>query len=43
MNNDDLIRMEEEREREEFNKCFSGLAWFFTILFLVLIIWKSIE
>ena len=43
MNNEDLIRMEEERDRKEFNKCMSSVACFFLILFLIVITWKSIE
>jgi hypothetical protein len=43
MNNDDFIRMEEDRDRKEFNKCMSGLACFFLTMFLIVIIWKSIE
>ena len=39
MSNDDFIIMEEERDRQEFKKCFSGLAWFFILLFLLVIIW----
>jgi hypothetical protein len=43
MNNDDFIRIEEERDARDFKKCMSSIACFFIIIFLIVIIWKYLE